>query len=197
MAARPDGVELVPPVGDRDRVHGSWDAPVTLVEFGDYDCPFTVRAFSVVRGLRRRLGGRLRFVFRVFPLTRIHAHAQAAAEAAEAAAAQGQFWEMHDRLFEAHRKLEDADLRHYAEEVGLDIERFEKEMEDHTHAARVREDLKSGLSSGVPGTPTFFINGVRHDGPNDFETLLAALEATPGEAARDPERRIPRYWRSS
>jgi len=158
MAARPDGVELVPPVGDRDRVRGSWDAPVTLVEFGD----------------------RLRFVFRVFPLTRIHAHAQASAEAAEAAAAQGQFWEMHDRLFEAHRKLEDADLRHYAEEVGLDIELFEKEMEDHTYAARVREDLKSGLSSGVPGTPTFFINGVRHDGPNDFETLLAALEAAPG-----------------
>src|SRR5918993_6005186 len=139
-------------------------------------------------GLRRRLGDRLRFVFRVFPLTRIHAHAQAAAEAAEAAAAQGQFWEMHDRLFEAHRKLEDADLRRYAEEVGLDIERFEKEMEDHTHAARVREDLKSGLSSGVPGTPTFFINGVRHDGPNDFETLLAALEATPG---RQPVIRAP------
>ena len=180
MAARPDGVELVPPVGDRDRVRGSWDAPVTLVEFGDYDCPYTVRAFSVVRGLRRRLGSRLRFVFRVFPLTRIHAHAQAAAEAAEAAAAQGRFWEMHDRPFEAHRKLEDTDLRHYAQEVGLDIQRFEKGMEDHTHAARVREDLKSGLSSGVRGTPTFFINGVRHDGgANDFETLLAALEAVP------------------
>ena len=149
MAARPDGVELVPPVGDRDRVRGPWEAPVTLVEFGDYDCPYTVRAFSVVRGLRQRLGGRLRFVLRAFPLTRIHAHAQAAAqaaaEAAEAAAAQGRFWEMHDRLFESHRKLEDANLRHYAEEVGLDIERFEKEMEDHTHAARVREDLKSGL----------------------------------------------------
>jgi protein-disulfide isomerase len=111
MAARPDGVELVPPVGDRDRVRGSWEAPVTLVEFGDYDCPYTVRAFSVVRGLRQRLGGRLRFVFRAFPLTRIHAHAQAAAEAAEAAAAQGRFWEMHDRLFESHRKLEDANLR--------------------------------------------------------------------------------------
>jgi len=160
---------------------GSGDAGGVL---GDYDCPYTVRAFSVVRGLRQRLGGRLRFVLRAFPLTRIHAHAQAAAqaaaEAAEAAAAQGQFWEMHDRLFESHRKLEDADLRHYAEEVGLDIKRFEKEMEDHTHAARVREDLKSGLSSGVPGTPTFFLNGVRHDGLNDFETLLAALEATPG-----------------
>src|SRR5918997_145442 len=177
MAARPDGVELVPPVGDRDRVRGSWDAPVTLVEFGDYDCPFTVRAFSVVRGLRRRLGGRLRFVFRAFPLTRIHAHAQAAAEAAEAAAAQGRFWEMHDRLFEAHRRLGDADLRAYAEEIGLDVGRFRREMEEHAHAGRLREDLRSGLRSGVRGTPTFFINGIRHDAPNDFETLLAALDA--------------------
>ncbi len=127
--------------------------------------------------MRRRHGDRLRFVFRAFPLTRIHAHAQAAAEAAEAAAAQGQFWEMHDRLFDAHRRLEDADLRAYAEEIGLDVGRFRREMEEHAHAGRVREDLRSGLRSGVRGTPTFFINGIRHDAPNDFETLLAALEA--------------------
>ena len=174
--ARSSAVELDPPVGERDRVRGAPDAPLTLVEYGDYDCPYTVRAHAVVRGLRRRLGDRLRFVFRAFPLTRIHAHAQAAAEAAEAAAAQGRFWEMHDRLFEARRKLEDADLRGYAEEIGLDVERFWRETEEHDHAGRVREDLRSGLRSGVRGTPTFFINGIRHDGPNDFETLLAALE---------------------
>ncbi len=92
-------IELDPSVGDRDRVRGAADAPLTLVEYGDYDCPYTVRAHAVVRGLRRRLGDRLRFVFRAFPLTRIHAHAQAAAEAAEAAAAQGRFWEMHDLLY--------------------------------------------------------------------------------------------------
>ena len=170
-------IELDPSVGDRDRVRGAADAPLTLVEYGDYDCPYTVRAHAVVRGLRQRLGNRLRFVFRVFPLTRIHVHAQAAAEAAEAAAAQGQFWEMHDRLFDAHRRLEDADLRAYAEEVGLDVARFRREMEEHAHAGRVREDLRSGLRSGVRGTPTFFINGIRHDAPNDFETLLAALDA--------------------
>jgi protein-disulfide isomerase len=170
-------IELDPSVGERDRVRGAADAPLTLVEYGDYDCPYTVRAHAVVRGLRRRLGDRLRFVFRVFPLTRIHVHAQAAAEAAEAAAAQGQFWEMHDRLFDAHRRLEDADLRAYAEEVGLDVGRFRREMEEHAHAGRVREDLRSGLRSGVRGTPTFFINGIRHDAPNDFETLLAALDA--------------------
>jgi protein-disulfide isomerase len=176
-----EGNELVPPVGERNRVRGPQDAPVTLVEFGDYDCPYTVRAHAVVGGLRRRLGDRLRFVFRAFPLTRIHAHAQAAAEAAEAAAAQGRFWEMHDRLFEAHRRLEKADLKRYAGEVGLDVERFERETEEHAHAGRVREDLRSGLRSGVRGTPTFFINGVRHDGSHNFEALLAALEAA-GEA---------------
>lgn len=116
----------------------------------------------------------MRFVFRAFPLTEIHA--QAAAEAAEAAATQGLFWEMHDTLFEAHRKLEDEDLGRYAEEVGLDLAKFDRDMEEHAHAERVRRDLVSGLESGVPGTPTFFINGVRHDGPYELETLLAAME---------------------
>ena len=123
------------------------------------------------------MGDRLRFVFRVFPLTRIHDHAQAAAEAA---AAQGRFWEMHDRLFEAHRRLGEEDLLRYAEEIRLDVRRFGREMAEHAHAGRVRRDLESGLLSGVPGTPTFFINGVRHDGSHDFETLLAALEGAGG-----------------
>src|SRR3712207_1659634 len=124
------------------------------------------------------MGERLRFVFRAFPLTRIHEHAQAAAEAAEAAAAQGRFWEMHDRLFEAHRRLGEEDLLLYAQEVGLDVSRFQRELGEHVHTGRVRRDVQSGLQSGVPGTPTFFVNGVRHDGTYDFETLLRSEEHT-------------------
>ena len=118
----------------------------------------------------------MRFGFRAFPLMEIHAHARSAAEAAEAAAAQGKFWGMHDRLFEARRRLEHEDLLRYAAEVGLDTRRFDREMAEHAHASRVREDLESGLASGVPGTPTFFINGARHRGSHDLETLLAAME---------------------
>ena len=158
-------------------MRGPSGATVTLVEFGDYDCPYTVRAYSVVRGLRRRLGDRMRFVFRAFPLMEIHAHARwSAAEAAEAAAAQGKFWGMHGRLFEARRRLEHEDLLRYAAEVGLDTRRFDREMAEHAHAGRVREDLESGLASGVPGTPTFFINGAIHRDSHDLETLLAAME---------------------
>ena len=176
MARRSEGVRLSPPVGEGDRVRGPADSPVTLVEFGDYDCPHTVRAYSVVRGLRGRLGDRLRFAFRAFPLTELHEHAQVAAEAAEASAAQGRFWEMHDRLFEAHRRLANEDLLRYADEVGLDLERFRRETDEHVYAGKVRENLLSGLRSEVRGTPTFFINGVRHDGSYDFETLLTKMD---------------------
>jgi len=176
LSAETAGARLDPPVGEGDRIRGPADAPLTLVEYGDYDCPYTVRAHAVVRGLQRRLGDRLRFVFRVFPLTEIHENAQAAAEAAEAADFQGKFWPMHDRLMEAHRKLDAQDLERYAEEVGLDAMRFDRQMLAHAHAAKVRSQIESGLRSGVKGTPTFFINGVRHDGPHDLETLLAALE---------------------
>ncbi len=173
---RPRGTQLTPPVGEGDRIRGAADAAITLVQYGDYDCPYTIRAHAVVRGLRKRLGERMRFVFRAFPLTRIHQHAQAAAEAAEAAAQSGRFWEMHDRLLEARRKLAAGDLKRYAEAVGLDVARFERELAGHAHKAKVKEHLRSGLRSGVRGTPTYFINGVRHDGPHGFETLLAAIE---------------------
>ena len=173
LRRRPDGAQLIPPVGEGDQIRGLEGAPLTLVEYGDYDCPYTVRTYSVVGGLRKRMGDRLRFVFRAFPLTRIHDHAQAAA-------AQGRFWEMHDRLFEAHRRLGEEDLLRYAEEIGLDVSRFGREMAEHARAGRVRRDLEGGLRSGVPGTPTFFINGVRHDGSYVFETLLAALEGARG-----------------
>lgn len=181
MEQQPGVPKLVPPVGDHDRIRGSVDAPITLVEYGDYDCPYTVRAYSIVNGLRKRLGDRMRFVFRAFPLTEIHTHAQAAAEAAEAAAAQGRFWEMHDQLFEAHRKLESEDLTRYAAEIDLDPTRFEQDTAEHAHAARVREDLESGLASGVQGTPTFFIDGVKHEGSYDLRTLLEVMEGEPGE----------------
>jgi len=118
----------------------------------------------------------MRFAFRHFPLTNVHPHAEHAAEAAEAAGAQGQFWEMHDVLFEHQDALDDRHLVGYARALGLDVARFEDEMATHIHAPRVREDFQSGVLSGVNGTPTFFINGVRHDGGSDLETLLAALQ---------------------
>lgn len=177
-----ENVRLEPAVGERDHVRGPLDAPMVLVEYGDYDCPYTVRTYSTVKGLRRRfddLGLDLCFVFRAFPLTELHEHAQIAAEAAEAAAAQGYFWQMHDRLFKARRRLARDDILRYAREIGLDaegVERFERDLTGHTGASRVSEDLESGVLSGVQGTPTFFINGVRHDGAHDLDTLLASLQ---------------------
>ena len=126
--------------------------------------------------MRRRLGDRLRFVFRNFPLTQIHEHAEHAAEVAEAAAAQGKFWEMHERLFRHQFALDDEALLEGARDLGLDVERVRHELADGTHRARVREDFSSGIKSGVNGTPTFYINGVRHDADYGVETLMAAIE---------------------
>jgi protein-disulfide isomerase len=122
------------------------------------------------------MGERLRFVFRNFPISTSHPHAEQAAEAAEAAATRGRFWEMHDLLYENQKRLRDEDLRGYAEKLGLDVESFAKELAEHVHAARVREDFMSGVRSGVNGTPTFYIDGARHDDAYDVETLVAALE---------------------
>ena len=126
------------------------------------------------------MGDRLRFVFRNFPITTSHPHAEQAAESAEAAAAQERFWEMHDVLYENQRHLGDDHLLSYAEQLGLDVERFGKELAEHVHAPRVREDFMSGVRSGVNGTPTFYINGMRHDDSYELETLLAALEEAAG-----------------
>jgi protein-disulfide isomerase len=153
---------------------------VTLVEYGDYECPYCGRAHPIVKEVQERLGDRLRFVFRNFPITTSHPRAEQAAEAAEAAGAQGRFWEMHDLIYESQPRLSDGDLRGYAERVGLDIERFDRELADHAYAERVREDFMSGVRSGVNGTPTFFINGARYDDPYDVETLTAALERAAG-----------------
>jgi protein-disulfide isomerase len=169
--------ELVLPVSDeRDHIQGPADAPVTLVEYGDYECPYCGAAYPIVKQVQERMGDRLRFVFRNFPITTSHPHAERAAEAAEAAAAQNRFWEMHDVLYENQRHLEDEDLRRYAEQVGLDVDVFGQDLAGHVHAARVREDFMSGVRSGVNGTPTFYVNGVRHDASYDLDTLQAALE---------------------
>ncbi len=150
---------------------------MTLLEYGDYECPYCGAAYPIVKLVQQQMGDRLRFVFRNFPLAKVHPHAELAAEAAEAAGGQGKFWEMHDMLYEHQQALELVDISGYAMAIGLDMPTFEQDLAEHRYAARVREDFKSGVRSGVNGTPTFLINGQRHDGAYDLATLLAALEA--------------------
>jgi protein-disulfide isomerase len=164
------------PVGEPDHVRGPATSPVTLVEYGDYQCPFCGRAHPVVKALIAQLGNRMRFCFRHFPLTTIHPLAQQAAEAAEAAGAQGRFWEMHDLLFEHQDGLGGGFLVQYATDLGLDRDRFQRELASHAHADRVREHFMSGVRSGVNGTPTFFLNDVRYDGPHEQGAMLEAVE---------------------
>ena len=166
---------LAAAVGARDHVRGSADAPVTLVEYADFECPFCGRAFPELLRVLQDLGPRVRFVFRHFPISEQHPHAESAAEVAEAAAAQGKFWEMHDLLFRRQAALDDGHLLTYVRELGLDAVRVERELEREMHRARVRDDMESGLRSGVSGTPMFFINGRRHEEPGDARTLRAAL----------------------
>jgi protein-disulfide isomerase len=175
-ATEGEAVLSMPVSEDRDHIQGPADAAVTLVEYGDYECPYCGAAYPVIKQVQARMGERLRFVFRNFPITTSHPHAEQAAEAAEAAAAQGRFWPMHDLLYENQKNLGDRDLRAYAERLGLDVELFDTELAGHVHAARVRDDFMSGVRSGVNGTPTFYINGVRHDDSYELDTLLAALE---------------------
>jgi protein-disulfide isomerase len=171
---------LTLPVSEADHRSGPDDAPVTLVEYGDFECPSCGAAYPIVEAVRKKMGARLRFVFRHFPLTQMHPHAMHAAEAAEAAGAQGKFWQMHGMLFENQDALEDADLVGYAKALHLDGKRFASELASEAHVARIREHIKSGIRSGVNGTPTFFINGVRHDDSWEAHELLAALEAAGG-----------------
>lgn len=155
---------LTPAVSERDHATGPEDAPVTLVEYGDYECPYCGMAYTVVKSAQRELGEQLRFVFRNFPLAEAHPHARLAAQAAEAAAAQGKFWEMHDALFQHQDALEAEDLAGYAKSLGLDMAQFARDLEDAKYTKRVRDDFRSGVRSGVNGTPTFFINGSRFEG---------------------------------
>ena len=171
-----EAVLTMPVDEDRDHIQGPIDATVTLVQYGDYECPYCGEAYPIVKEVQARMGERLRFVFRNFPISTSHPHAERAAEAAEAASAQGRFWEMHDTLYEHQKRLRDEDLRAYAEHLELDLDRFDKEMAEHVHAERIHEDFMSGVRSGVNGTPTFYINHVRHDDSYDADTLLEALE---------------------
>jgi protein-disulfide isomerase len=168
--------QLTPPVGRNDHAQGPHDAPVTLVEYGDYECPYCGAAYPIVKRIQERLGDHLRFVFRNFPLAELHPHATAAAELAEASALQGKFWEMHDALFERQRALGPADLRRYAKELDLDLSTLEAALQNGASSERVRADFMSGVRSGVNGTPTFFINGRRFDGDwSDEDAFVAAL----------------------
>jgi protein-disulfide isomerase len=166
------------PVGERDHVQGPATASVTLVEYGDYECPYCRAAVPIVEELQRLLPDELRFVFRHFPLENLHPHAHRAAEAAEAAASQGRFFEMHAALFEHQAALEDEDLLRYAADIGLDVARFGADLEAHTYADRVRKDFRGGIRSGVRGTPTFFLDDVRYDGAIGVRQLVAAIDAS-------------------
>jgi protein-disulfide isomerase len=163
------------PVAGRDHLQGPADAPIQLLEYGDFECPFCGEAYPLVKEIQEELGERLCFAFRHFPVTTVHPHAEHAAEAAEAAGAQGRFWEMHDLLFENQDDLDDEDLAAYAEVLGLDPRRLRAEVEEGVHRPRVREDFRSGVRNGVNGTPTFFINGQRYDGQRVLDEMLATL----------------------
>ena len=175
---------LTPPLGDRDHVIGPANAPVTLVEYGDYECPYCGMAHPIVASIIQQMGNTLRFAFRHFPLTRLHAHAQHAAEMAEAAGSRGKFWPMHDLLYQNQRALDDQDLLAYAARLGIPSEWAASALRSHTFAEPVRENFMSGVRSGVNGTPTFFINGLRHDGPWDEPVLLEALQAAAMASSR-------------
>jgi len=180
MRHEPPIPHLVMVPGHRDHIRGPEYAPVMLVEYGDFECPSCGAAHPEVEEVRQRMGDQVGFVFRHFPVTSSHPHAQLAAEAAEAAGSQERFWPMHDLLFLHQDALGYEDLIEYARELGLDVRRFGRELANGIHTARVREDVLSGARSGVNGTPTFFVNGLRHEGPWDVASLTAAIHRAMG-----------------
>jgi protein-disulfide isomerase len=163
-------------VGPDDHVQGDENAEYTLVEYGDYECPHCGHADPIVKRLQRHLGKRLRFVFRNFPLSQIHPHAEGAAETSEFAATKGKFWEMHDLLFENRSGLSLALFEKLAEQLGLSAAELLQALNGKVYEAHVRADFSGGVRSGVNGTPTFFINGQRHNGSFEYEDLVAAIE---------------------
>ena len=171
-------ITLSKPVDELDHTQGSESAPVTLLMYGAYECPHCVDGNTVVKEIQKQLGEQLRFVFRHFPRTNVHPHAEAAAEVAEAAGAQGKFWEMHDKLFENYRRLDGEHLLGYAEELSLDMEKFDRALSGRIYLGKVLADLQSGVESGVKGTPTYFINGLKHTSSGEFPILLEAVERT-------------------
>jgi len=175
--------ELRPPLGPQDHVQGNPNAPIRLVEYGDYECPYCGRAYRIVKALQEALVDDLLFAWRNFPLSQVHPHALRAAAAAEAAGLQDRFWEMHDMLFEHQDALDDAHLLAYGELLGLDVERFARDLDSDEVAERVRADFLSGARSGVNGTPTFFVNGERYDGSWEPDAFLESLRDLLAEPA--------------
>jgi len=167
---------LNPPVTDQDYSIGSANAKCTLVEYGDYQCSFCGQAYPIVKQICKNFATDLRFVFRNFPLGEMHPQAEQAAETALFAGKQGKFWEMHDLLYENQQSLEDDDLLDLAGTLQLDVEQLRKDLALRTYISAVRADFRGGVRSGVNGTPTFFINGQRHDTGNDLDTLSNAIE---------------------
>jgi protein-disulfide isomerase len=172
--AMTDSPRLTQPVSARDHVRGPESAPVTLLEYGDFECPHCGAAYPILGELLRKFGDRVRHVFRHFPLTNVHPHAQAAAEASEWAAAQGRFWELHDRIYQTQKHLSLPHLLRLAEELQLDPGSLARTLKDHVFFARVKEDFLAGIKSGIKGTPAYFLNEVRHEG--DTASLEGAIE---------------------
>jgi protein-disulfide isomerase len=172
------------PVGPNDHVQGPDNAPLTLVEYGDYQCSYCGEAYPILKAVKKRMGDELRFVFRNFPITEIHPYAFIAAEAAEAAAAQGKFWQMHDTLYEHQADLSAHALVSYADTVGLDMDRFAREVNKQTYSHRIQADFQSGVKSGVDGTPALFINGQKYEGERSVEAIIYALETAIPQTAR-------------
>lgn len=170
--------ELTPPISAEDHVDGPERAELELVMYGDFQCPYCTAAYPIIRRIRDQLGGRLLFAFRHLPLREIHPEAERAAEAAEAAAAQGAFWQMHDRMYESGGALSREDLIGYADELGLDSDRVAAELDSEVHRPRVQRDLDSAIASGVTGTPGFFVGGRLYGGSFDAQSLRAALETS-------------------
>lgn len=177
MSQLPPVDVLSVPVSDRDHVRGKIDAPITLLEYGDYECPDCEHAAPIVNQLRAKFSDRMRFVFRHFPQSAIHPHASIAAHAAEAAGAQGKFWEMHDVLFKHQHDLIDHDITHFGLMIGLELYRFEADLSSQRYLPIVGENYESGIESGVKGTPTFFFNGKRYRGPATVDALGHAIES--------------------
>jgi protein-disulfide isomerase len=195
-----DTPKLTLPVDEtRDHIQGSSTAKVTLVQYGDYQCPYCGEAYPIIKSIQKRFGSDLRFVFRNFPITEAHPFAETGAEIAEAAGAQGKFWEMHDFLYENQQSLSNVDFfaRFAKEKLGLDGKRLKEEVLNRTYTPRIKEDFMSGVRSGVNGTPTFFINDYRHNGSYDYEVLEEAIEFAMGTKKRDAKKPLSRPVRQT
>jgi protein-disulfide isomerase len=181
----PEAVKLKNPITERDHTSGSATAPVTLLEYGNFECIHCGRVYPIIKQVRKLLGDNLRFVYRHFPTVHTHPHSLRAAEAAESAAAQQKFWQMHDELFTHQTALEDRDLSHYARRVGLNLERFTHDMTEHSFLQQIESDYQLSLfDEHVTGTPTLYLNDVRYTGPTDLDSFLHAIKLS------DPQDRI-------